>query len=122
MRGCQVDLASATRPEVVERLRLLANREVVAARDDPQRLQLCLQPCSSRCRLDRGQVRQEVLGLVEELLPRSLRRVRAAVREHEAVDIPTESDREVGVSLSGVQRSKSAAWPWPTPTQSVARP
>jgi hypothetical protein len=42
----------------------------------------------------------------------------------EVVDVTAEPQRELEVLLRDCAhaRSNSAAWPWPTPTQSVARP
>ena len=48
--------------------------------------------------------------------------LRTVVGVDELVVVPAEPQGELEVALDGAHRSNSAAWPWPTPTQSVARP
>ena len=114
--------------DLVDERDLLARK---AARDGLETKQLGAQPVPALFLepvevLDqRGRVagdvgrREELLG-VHALL--DLRR--AEVRVDETVDVAAEPEAELEVALRDVAhvRSNSAAWPWPTPTQSVASP
>ena len=132
MRRVDLVLRSAARPDAVATLDLVGERELLAdelARDRldadelgvepaaPLRLQpveLGPEPDCVLCERRRFGERLRVDPLLD-------RRV-AVVGVDEPVDVPPEAQAELDVRLGDAHRSKSAAWPWPTPTQSVARP
>jgi hypothetical protein len=87
--------------------------------------ELCLQPGAVRVVADPRGVLGQSRRLTRLLGLDALRDLRGSVvGVDEIVEMLAETKRELEVLLGGLahERSKRAAWPWPTPTQSVARP
>jgi hypothetical protein len=123
MRDFEVRVCARSWIEAVLHARCRPRRQLVASSDRGERPQLRLQPLPPRRRLHvYGGVEQR-LCLDGELVPwPSSRLPSQAAAENQSLDVLTERGRQLDEPPSDAHRSNSAAWPCPTPTQSVASP
>ena len=126
MPALELPLVDPLRPDAVLQLDLLRVRELFSgerSRDGLERPHLRGEPGIIELGEELARVGEEALGL-ENRLGRDppLERRRPVVEVDEVGLVPAEPQRELEVALRVRHRSKSAACPWPTPTQSVARP
>jgi hypothetical protein len=122
----ELPLVDPLRPDAVLQLDLLRVRQLFPgkrARDGLERPHLRGEPAVVELGEELARRGGEALGLEARLVRHPPLELRRPVVEVDEVGlVPAEPQRELEVALRVRQCSKSAACPWPTPTQRVASP